>query len=550
MQAAAGEGAAGVAAEGPVVFAVTASGVLCAFDATRLMDRWVKVQAAGAFCVSAARGALCVGCTDGVVRVFDPSTLAFRATLPLPPAVGAYNVRAVAEAAAASAGHPAAAARTSAGSPLRDGDEVFPGALALRVTADSSRVVVVYGDRSLFVWDISRLDNIGKYRSFLHHASAVWDVRVLSQLSGGDARPAPVPAAPGIGAPPLLPPLPSGAFVTCSSDASVRVWDLDRDATTAYTLACAVAEGRPVDAAAASSSVAAGGGLGEEETSMSVGASVSVSGSGAGPRKAHGLSRNAYCRELLQVLMCGAEDEAGVCEGGGDGAGSRPLAFGPESYAAQSVVNDVCDFELAPTPPLDVGLRCLALAPDGRTVACGDRQGNIRVFDLRTMSLGFCEAAHDAEVTCMRFSAASGHLLATGSRDRLVHVFDTARRYAHVATLDNHSSSVNCIAFSRDDAQLLTCGGDAAIVYSSVGVDDGAAGAGGGAPVATPTIQHVKSLSTAQGAWAARSRGQRGGGHARSSCVMFSYCVVALQRVHHRHGHRRDEPEPDRGRRG
>lgn len=59
-------------------------------------------------------------------------------------------------------------------------------------------------------------------------------------------------------------------------------------------------------------------------------------------------------------------------------------------------------------------------------------------------------------------------LLATGSRDRLVHVFDPTRNYARVQTLDNHSSSITAVRFSRDGRTLLSCGGDRALVMSSV----------------------------------------------------------------------------------
>ncbi|CAM9980028.1 unnamed protein product, partial [Sphacelaria rigidula] len=62
--------------------------------------------------------------------------------------------------------------------------------------------------------------------------------------------------------------------------------------------------------------------------------------------------------------------------------------------------------------------------------------------------------AHDAEILCLAFSPVLGNpalvLLASASRDRLVHVFDAASCYPLLKTLDNHSSSVTAVKFSRD----------------------------------------------------------------------------------------------------
>jgi WD40 repeat protein len=49
-----------------------------------------------------------------------------------------------------------------------------------------------------------------------------------------------------------------------------------------------------------------------------------------------------------------------------------------------------------------------------------------------------------------------------------VHVFDPTRKYLRVSTLENHSSSITAVRFSRDGNQLLSCGGDRALVLSAV----------------------------------------------------------------------------------
>jgi WD40 repeat protein len=101
--------------------------------------------------------------------------------------------------------------------------------------------------------------------------------------------------------------------------------------------------------------------------------------------------------------------------------------------------------------------------------------------------------AHEAEVLSLCYSPllpsnmSSGNesgvvnsdsrvLLASGGRDRLVHVFDASLgvspssdcRYDVVNTLDNHSSSVTVVKFTPDGRRLVSCGGDKQMVINTV----------------------------------------------------------------------------------
>ena len=114
------------------------------------------------------------------------------------------------------------------------------------------------------------------------------------------------------------------------------------------------------------------------------------------------------------------------------------------------------------------------------------------------MCLSSVVLAHESEVMSVDFSPLSGRLLASGSRDRLVHVFDARCGYRLRETLDQHSSSVTgvryatravtvlvgcsrvhvcvCVCgwvgawhrFARDDSKLMSCGGDKTIVMCSI----------------------------------------------------------------------------------
>ena len=45
-------------------------------------------------------------------------------------------------------------------------------------------------------------------------------------------------------------------------------------------------------------------------------------------------------------------------------------------------------------------------------------------------------------------------LLATASRDRLIHILDAGREYGLVQTLDEHSSSITAVRFAGESLNL------------------------------------------------------------------------------------------------
>ncbi len=78
---------------------------------------------------------------------------------------------------------------------------------------------------------------------------------------------------------------------------------------------------------------------------------------------------------------------------------------------------------------LKMGARCLKINPLGSHLATGDRNGNIRIYDLNTLESICMIEAHDGEVLYLQYSQPeSGRLLlASSSRDRLIHIFDASR---------------------------------------------------------------------------------------------------------------------------
>ncbi|KAI2655968.1 WD repeat-containing protein 62 [Labeo rohita] len=82
------------------------------------------------------------------------------------------------------------------------------------------------------------------------------------------------------------------------------------------------------------------------------------------------------------------------------------------------------------------GIRVLGISPDGQHLAAGDRSGNLRIFGLQFMDELQRIEAHDSEVLCLAFSPTETglHLLASASRDRLIHIFDMENKCNLVQT--------------------------------------------------------------------------------------------------------------------
>ncbi|GFR82686.1 mitogen-activated protein kinase-binding protein 1 [Elysia marginata] len=113
------------------------------------------------------------------------------------------------------------------------------------------------------------------------------------------------------------------------------------------------------------------------------------------------------------------------------------------------------------------GVRSIRVSPDGAHLASGDRQGNIRIYDMEYLTEQKCVEAHESDVMCLEYSyTKEGRLLATSGRDRLIHVFDVEANYGLVQTLADHSSSITAVRFMDKDEKLrmVSCGADKSIL--------------------------------------------------------------------------------------
>ncbi|KAJ8368713.1 hypothetical protein SKAU_G00087410 [Synaphobranchus kaupii] len=151
---------------------------------------------------------------------------------------------------------------------------------------------------------------------------------------------------------------------------------------------------------------------------------------------------NLYSHDLMKIVYVGKDTQHLQCEGE-PGEGS--------------------------SADVKSGIRVLGISPDGQHLAAGDRNGNLRVFGLQFMDELLKIEAHDSEILCLEFSPPETglRLLASASRDRLIHIFNMEREYSLEQTVYDHSASITAIKFTGvgSDVRMVSCGADKSIYF-------------------------------------------------------------------------------------
>lgn len=100
----------------------------------------------------------------------------------------------------------------------------------------------------------------------------------------------------------------------------------------------------------------------------------------------------------------------------------------------------------------------VAFAPDGRTLANGNGDNTIEVWDVQNRTLLATLKGHTGAVNSVAFSP-DGRTLASGSEDRTIKFWDVQSRTLKI-TLEGHADAVTWVAFSPDGRTLASGSGD------------------------------------------------------------------------------------------
>ncbi|KAL0610185.1 WD repeat-containing protein 62 [Plecturocebus cupreus] len=169
-------------------FCVSYSGLLCQFNEKRVLEKWINLKVSLSSCLCVSQELIFCGCTDGIVRIFQAHSLHYLANLPKPHYLGVDVAQ---------------------GLEPRKAEAVYPDTVALTFDPINQWLSCVYKDHSIYIWDIKDINRVGKVWSELFHSSYIWNVEVYPEFEDQRAC------------------LPSGSFLTCSSDNTIRFWNLD-----------------------------------------------------------------------------------------------------------------------------------------------------------------------------------------------------------------------------------------------------------------------------------------------------------------------------------
>ena len=354
-----------------IVYCATSTGLLCTFNETRYMDKWVQLESPSSYALvlleapapphgqhasgPSAQGTqslVLVGCAEGLIRAFSARSLHYIATLPLPvPAVGYADRYPAVLALTASAAAPAVTRGPATGvrsSPLN-------AAAAAKAATSMHALTAVYADHSIFVWNVADVHAAAQVRQFSFHRACIWDAHFITSPPDAD----PVDG--------LFPP---GTFVTCSADNTIRLWCSDPKTQRLRSAASAPHGRGGVGRVKAGGPANPPGPAGDREL-LHVIEVIPPGAPGAEPSNAVLLRQsNASTASTVTSSMTTVADMAA-------GLSARPLM---DPYKG------IPDTELPDRPQTAASPRSIAVHPSGRQMVCGDRTGLLRVYDLAAMA--------------------------------------------------------------------------------------------------------------------------------------------------------------------
>ncbi|XVF76771.1 hypothetical protein PTKIN_Ptkin13bG0293700 [Pterospermum kingtungense] len=357
------------------IYALTDAGVLCLIDSGLSLRNSVDLKVEKGFALSASSKLIACACSNGLVKIFNIKDLGFVGSLLYSKAKTCYGEVDLFCQKASEKNFQSAAA--------------LPDAVACQFI--SGKLVIVYGDHSLHVWNFHEENEATRSFVLISHSACIWDIKNLCCENIHD--PSLMCAAKGC----------SGgvSFATCSADGTIRLWDLVQQPDVS---------GDTVD-------------------------------------------KNSLITEPVGAMHIVS-------------AGSFEITNADATFGNQ-------------------GFRSMAVSSDGIYMAVGDCEGNLHIYDLHNSDYTCIKDSHDAEILSLSFSLSSPnyvdsggdvdnhYLLASGGRDRIIHLYDVKRNFELIESIDEHSAAVTSVKLACNGSKILSCSADRSLVFRDVSLTDG-----------------------------------------------------------------------------
>ena len=124
------------------IYSLASDGHVYVFDKERQLIKWMNIRVDKAFGCQVSEGRLFCACSDGVLRVFKTDTLQHIVTMARPPPLGQTNIL---------------VGVSKIKIPTND-ESKFADVICCIVDETQNRVVALYSDKMMFIWDIRQFD--------------------------------------------------------------------------------------------------------------------------------------------------------------------------------------------------------------------------------------------------------------------------------------------------------------------------------------------------------------------------------------------------------